>query len=200
MRDRIDQRQEHQLDTQPGADVGPRLEMVAGHGRRREWPAAEKARIIVESLMPGAVVSEVARRNGLSPQHLSSWRREARELFTGDRCEARATSAAGTVQPSPSTTHGAATSKTRGAAPTFVPPTFVPPTFVPVVVAAGPSGSAPQSNEADVAQRPGASRTDAIESGAIEIVIGRSVVRVSGRVDTDALTAVIEIVRRLACS
>ena len=164
--------------------------MVAGHGRRREWPAAEKARIIVESLMPGAVVSEVARRNGLSPQHLSSWRREARELFTGDRCEARATSAAGTVQPSPSTTHGAATSKTRGAAPTFVPPTFVP-----VVVAAGPSGSAPQSNEADVAQRPGASRTDAIE-----IVIGRSVVRVSGRVDTDALTAVIEIVRRLACS
>ena len=29
-------------------------------------------------MAPGAVVSEVARRNGLSPQHLFTWRRQAR--------------------------------------------------------------------------------------------------------------------------
>jgi transposase len=32
----------------------------------------------VESLQPGANVSEVARRNGLSPQQLFGWRREVR--------------------------------------------------------------------------------------------------------------------------
>ena len=36
---------------------------------------------MVESLKPGANVSEVARRNGLSPQQLFAWRREARALF-----------------------------------------------------------------------------------------------------------------------
>jgi transposase len=29
-------------------------------------------------MAPGAVVSEVARRNGLSPQHLFTWRRQAK--------------------------------------------------------------------------------------------------------------------------
>lgn len=36
---------------------------------------------MVESLRPGANVSEVARRNGLSPQQLFAWRREAHALF-----------------------------------------------------------------------------------------------------------------------
>ncbi len=42
----------------------------------------DKVRIIVESFKPGANVSEVARRNGLSPQQLFAWRREAQALFT----------------------------------------------------------------------------------------------------------------------
>ena len=205
MRDRFDQRQERQLDTKPGIDVvvGPRLAIVTGRGRRREWPAAEKARIIVESLTPGANVSEVARRNGLSPQRLFGWRREARDLFAEDRGVARAASATSTVQPSASTSHDVAMSKTRGAAPrfvppTFVPPTFVPPTFVPIVVAAGASESPPHETGTD--KRPDSSRVGAMQAGAIEIAIGRCVVRVTGRVDADALQAVIEIVRRLACS
>jgi transposase len=215
MRDRFDQRQERKLDTKPGSHVvvgprfGPRLGVVTWPGRRREWPAAEKARIIVESLTPGANVSEVARRNGLSPQQLFGWRREARELFAGDRDEARATPAAGTVQAPSSTTRGLATSKAPGAAPTFaaqtfVPPTFVPPTFVPVVVATDRSFVASHANEANAAKRadagrPDANRTGAMQAGAIEIVIGACVVRVVGRVDAETLQTVIELVRRFAC-
>jgi transposase len=190
MRDRFDHILERKLDTKPDSNVvvGPSLGVVTGPGRRREWPAAEKARIIVESLTPGANVSEVARRNGLSPQQLFGWRREARELFAQDRGETRAANV--TVQPMPSKGPGVATSRTASSAPTFAPPTFVP-----VVVTT--SGSAPQPNEADATTRI-ASKSGAI--GTIELMIGSCVVRVVGRVDADVLKTVIELVRRFACS
>ena len=47
-----------------------RLEVITGAGGRRRWSAAEKARILQEAMAPGAVVSQVGRRHGLSPQHL----------------------------------------------------------------------------------------------------------------------------------
>ena len=188
MRDRFDHTLERKLDTKPGVGVAQRLGIVTGPGRRREWPSTEKARIIVESLTPGANVSEVARRNGLSPQQLFGWRRETRELFAQDRDAAHTPSATGAVQPSPST-RAVATSRTTVLASTVVP------AFVPIVVAAG--GSTPQPNEADAAQRI-ASRSGAID--VIEIAIGRTIVRVVGHVDADALRTVIEIIRRFACS
>ena len=193
MRDRFDQRQERNLEAQLTDDdvvVGPPLTIVARLGRR-EWSADEKTRIIVESLTPGANVSEVARRNGLSPQHLFGWRREARELFADDRRETRATPAAGDGPLSPSMTRGVATSGTRCAAPAFVPPTFVP-----VVVTPAPPEPTPPPNGVGA----GAIETGAPQTGTIEIVIGASVVRVTGRVDADALQTVVEIVRRLTCS
>ena len=55
-----------------------RLEVITGPGGRRRWSADEKTRILEEAMVPGAVVSEVARRNGMSPQHLFTWRRQAR--------------------------------------------------------------------------------------------------------------------------
>jgi transposase len=55
-----------------------RLEVITGAGGRRRWSADEKTRILEEAMAPGAVVSEVARRNGLSPQHLFTWRRQAK--------------------------------------------------------------------------------------------------------------------------
>jgi len=55
-----------------------RLEVITGAGGRRRWSADEKARILEEAMVPGAVVSEVARRNGMSPQHLFTWRRQAK--------------------------------------------------------------------------------------------------------------------------
>ena len=56
-----------------------RLEVIEGPTGRRSWPDDVKARIVAESFGEGARVSDVARRHGLAPQHLSSWRRAARE-------------------------------------------------------------------------------------------------------------------------
>jgi transposase len=55
-----------------------RVEIRSGVGRRRCWSAAEKGRIVAESFAAGAVVSEVARRHEISPQHLFAWRKAAR--------------------------------------------------------------------------------------------------------------------------
>jgi transposase len=56
-----------------------RIEVITGGTGRRRWPADEKARILEEAAVPGAIVSEVARRNGMAPQHLFAWRREAKQ-------------------------------------------------------------------------------------------------------------------------
>ena len=54
------------------------MDIQVGAGRRRRWSDEVKGRIVAESYAPGAVVSEVARRHGISPQHLFVWRKEAR--------------------------------------------------------------------------------------------------------------------------
>jgi transposase len=59
-----------------------RMEVITGPGRRRRFSRDDKARMIEETLLPGAVVSEVARRHGITPQQLFTWRREAREAAT----------------------------------------------------------------------------------------------------------------------
>jgi transposase len=47
----------------------------------------DKARIIAETLAPGAVTSEIARRHGMSPQQIFGWRREAkRRCGEGGSC------------------------------------------------------------------------------------------------------------------
>jgi len=61
-----------------------RIELItSGEGRRR-WTADDKARIVAETLEPGAVVSEVARRHGLTPQQLFTWRRAARQPIVAE--------------------------------------------------------------------------------------------------------------------
>jgi transposase len=55
-----------------------RVEVLTGPGRRRRWSVEEKARIVEESLVPGARVSEVARRWQVCSQQVFGWRRAAR--------------------------------------------------------------------------------------------------------------------------
>jgi transposase len=52
--------------------------VLPGPERRRRWASAEKARIVEESLAPGASVAEVARRHDIHPNLLHLWRRQAR--------------------------------------------------------------------------------------------------------------------------
>lgn len=63
--------------------MGSTLEVLTtGKARRevhRHWPDEVKAQIVSESLKPGAMVSEVAERHGLKPNHLSTWRTMARQ-------------------------------------------------------------------------------------------------------------------------
>src|SRR6478736_3170444 len=55
-----------------------RIEVLTGPARRRRWSAEDKARIIAETLVPGARVSEVARRWQVCSQQVFGWRRAAR--------------------------------------------------------------------------------------------------------------------------
>ena len=75
-------RLDHTLD--PNAATGRRVEVITGGGgRRRRWLDGEKSRAVEASLEPGAVVSEVARQYGATPQQLFTWRREARRRAEG---------------------------------------------------------------------------------------------------------------------
>src|SRR5215471_18659061 len=66
---------DHMVDT---SRPRGRVEVQVGAGRRRRWSAEAKGRIVAESYGPGAVVSDVARRHDISPQHLFAWRKAAR--------------------------------------------------------------------------------------------------------------------------
>ena len=66
------------LLVEPGKGA-QRLEVLTGPTGRRKWPDDVKARIVAESFQQGARVCDVARRNGVAAQHLSTWRRLARD-------------------------------------------------------------------------------------------------------------------------
>ena len=64
-----------------------RMEVVAT-GRRRRWSAAEKVRIVEESLAGYRQASATARRHGISNALLFRWRRDYREGRLGGEAEA----------------------------------------------------------------------------------------------------------------
>ena len=175
MSDRFDHTLERKLDTKPdGADDEPRgmrrIELITGTGRRRHWSTAERSRILLESLEPGANVSEVARRNGLSPQQLFGWRREARALIVDS-----ANAAPSVERPAG---HKRAKAKASGREQ---PSAVSTQAFAPIMITA-PAAAAPPS--------------DRTPCGVIEIVVGEAIIRVRGQVDAGALAAVLKAVRR----
>ena len=52
-------------------------EVLSGPERRRRWGSEEKARLVAEIMVPGAKVTEIGRRHGISRSLLYTWRREA---------------------------------------------------------------------------------------------------------------------------
>ena len=74
--DVLQQKDDHLLE-EPVRGVSL-MEVLEGPTGRRRWPDDLKARIVAETFEAGARVCDVARRHGLAPQHLSTWRRLAR--------------------------------------------------------------------------------------------------------------------------
>lgn len=177
MSDRFEHTLESKADEPGDTGLVRRIELLTGTGRRRQWSDDEKARIIIESLRPGANVSEVARRNGLSPQQLFGWRREARTLMAaGDGATADA------PRPDRAVTSPRGKQARSRLHEVARSPAEVQPAFAPVVIAASPPSP------------PAGPPT----SGRIEITIGDAVVRVVGQVEPALLVAVLRAVRRAA--
>jgi hypothetical protein len=61
MNNHFDNKLESTADkTGDGVSNVRRIELITGAGQRRRWSSDDKARIVEESLKPGATVSEVA--------------------------------------------------------------------------------------------------------------------------------------------
>lgn len=185
MSDRFDHTLEHKLETKPDEGDDPvvdvrRIELVTGTGRRRQWLEDDKARIVVESLVPGANVSAIARRHGMSPQQLFGWRREARALFS-EEAGTDTSALSGSAQSSAAVPAGVSKAPgiSHASSPAFAPVVLVAPAAAPPG-----SGGPPSDNKG--------------KAGVIEIVVGGMIVRVIGAVDADALATVLAVSRRAA--
>ncbi len=73
---RFDHKVDRRFKTE--ASRGARAEVITGVERRRDWTDEEKLAIVAESCEDGVVISNVARRHGLRPQQLFTWRNEFR--------------------------------------------------------------------------------------------------------------------------
>ena len=129
-----------------------RFEVFTGSGRRREWGDERKAQIVAESYGPGVTVCSVARRHGLTPQQLFTWRRLARKPLD------------------------------------TVPDVEDVPMFAPAILDVP---TKPVAKEPEPAR---ASRKKS-SSGAIELEIGGTLVRIASGADAATIAAVIQAVK-----
>ncbi|WP_397587062.1 IS66-like element accessory protein TnpA [Sphingobium fuliginis] len=76
---------ETSFETERGERAGKveRLDVIPLSNGHRGWTPGAKARIIEESFQEGANVAEVARRHGMLPQQLYTWRGRFRDRAEG---------------------------------------------------------------------------------------------------------------------
>src|SRR5271156_488377 len=94
-----------------------RVEVLTGPARRRRWSAEDKARIVAETLVPGACVSEVARR----------WQGSSQQVWGGRRAARRG------MSPAPTTTTGSTAAGFVPIVTEFTPVTTVPQAAAPTI-------------------------------------------------------------------
>ncbi|MCK1405278.1 transposase [Bradyrhizobium sp. 76] len=83
----LDSKKDVHLDGSTRGSVS-RLEVLEGPSGRRVRSEAERARIVAESLRPGAQVPEVARKHGATRWQIYDWRRRFRQRGMLAPCEA----------------------------------------------------------------------------------------------------------------
>src|SRR3954451_6602259 len=143
-----------------------RLEVFTGAGRRRTWPADEKAAIIAESYAPGRTVCGVARRHGRPPPPLFTWGRRRRR------------------GPPPANVSPGRRPPRRSRWPVQEPPVR----FVPAVVEAVPGLPPPPASQPRRARRPGLGM-------GIEVEMDGIVVRIGSGASPQAIAAVIRALK-----
>ncbi len=62
------------------------MTLISGAERRRRWSDEDRARILAAISEPGAVISEVARREDVHASLVFKWRREMRQAVEADTC------------------------------------------------------------------------------------------------------------------
>jgi transposase len=166
--DRFDHKVDRKVETKPARLQ--RIEVITGVERRRAWSREEKRAILTESFEDGVVISEVARRYGLRPQQLFTWRNEFRK-----RGLARFQSNCATIEP-PAFAPVMIARSGQEAEARIEPPVLAAPvsttTASPVLFAQAPLGGAP-----------------------IEIVLDAATIRLHGEVDSKALAVVLRAVK-----
>ena len=182
----------HNVDRKVKTKAAPlqRVEVITGVERRRDWTDEEKLAIIAESCQDGAVISEVARRHGLRPQQLFTWRNGFRKREAARRL------CGGTPAFAPVLISSARAAVAAAEAPAM---TALPSPASPPKHSALRSGALRSAE-----QRP--LRLRKLEAGAgkaagaapIEIVLGGATVRLHGGVDAKALAAVLGAVKAIA--
>jgi transposase len=167
--DRFDHKVDRKVETKPARLQ--RIEVITGVERRRAWSREEKRAILTESFEDGVVISEVARRYGLRPQQLFTWRNEFRK-----RGLARFQSSCATIEP-----------------PAFVPVMIARSGEEAEARIEPPAPAIPVSaTAASPVVRP-----EQVSSGAapIEIVLDAATIRLHGEIDGKALLVVLRAVK-----
>ena len=68
----------------PVSKGAQRFEVFTGAGKRRDWPPEVKASIVAECYSGREGVSAVARRHGLDPSQVYTWRRDLRKRLEAE--------------------------------------------------------------------------------------------------------------------
>jgi transposase len=166
-----------------GVGFAGRIEVIEQPCGRRTWPVETKLRVVAESYVPGASVGEVARRHGLQPGQVTTWRR----LYRQGELVPRGS------PPLPPVVGGSFRVARASSVPAVEPDVGAnaAPAFVPLMVAGegAPSGSddPPPSPAPPLGANAG--------SGRIEVEVAGVVVRLPGDVAARRLAEVVRGLR-----